>query len=69
MKVSARNMLQGTVKQVKHGAVNSEVTIELPGGMEVVAMVTRHSAENLALATGKKAYAMIKASSVMVAVD
>jgi molybdopterin-binding protein len=49
--------------------VNSEVTIELPGVTEVVAMITKASAERLGLAVGKPAYAVIKASNVMVAVD
>ena len=69
MKFSARNMLKGKVKQVTRGAVNSEVTIELPGGIEVVSIITNTSAENLGLKEGKEAYAVIKASNVMVAVD
>ncbi|MHB9031977.1 MAG: TOBE domain-containing protein [Anaerolineae bacterium] len=69
MKLSARNALKGVVKQVTHGAVNSEVIIELPGGQEIVSIITKASAENLGLVKGKTAYAVIKASSVMVAVD
>jgi molybdopterin-binding protein len=69
MKISARNTLKGKVKQIEQGAVNSEVTIELPGGMEIVSIITKKSAANLGLAKGKDAYAVIKASSVMVAVD
>jgi molybdopterin-binding protein len=69
MKLSARNMLKGKVKQVKAGAVNAEVIIELAGGAEIVAMITKESAENLALAKGKDVYAVIKASSVMVGID
>jgi molybdopterin-binding protein len=69
MKFSARNMLKGKVKQVTRGAVNSEITIELPGGIEVVSIITNTSAENLGLKEGKEAYAVIKASNVMVAVD
>ncbi len=69
MKLSARNVLKGVVKQVTHGAVNSEVIIALPGGTEVVSIITKSSAENLALAPGKEVYAVIKASNVMVAVD
>jgi molybdopterin-binding protein len=69
MKLSARNVLEGTVKSVNHGAVNSEVVLELPGGVEVVSIITKTSAEDLTLEAGKKAYAVIKASSVMVAVD
>jgi molybdopterin-binding protein len=69
MKLSARNVLKGTVKRVVHGAVNSEVVIELPGGIEVVSIITKTSAENLGLVEGKVAYAVVKASNVMVAVD
>ncbi len=69
MKLSARNMLKGKVKKVTPGAVNSEVVIELPGGQEIVSIITKSSAERLGLAVGKEAYAVIKASSVMVAVD
>ena len=49
MKVSARNVLKGKVKQITPGAVNTEVVIELPGGTEVVSVITKHSAEHLAL--------------------
>ena len=69
MKISARNTLKGKVKQIEQGAVNSEVTIELPGGLEIVSIITKKSAADLGLAKGKDAYAVIKASSVMVAVD
>jgi len=69
MKISARNVLKGRVKQVKTGAVNDEVTIELPGGTEIVSVITRSSAESLGLAEGQEVYAVIKASSVMIATD
>ena len=69
MKLSARNVLRGKVVQVKPGAINSEVIIELPGGAQIVSIITKESAENLGLANGKPAYAIIKASNVMVAVD
>ncbi len=69
MKISARNVLKGRIKDIKHGAVNAEVTVELPGGIAVVAIVTETSVENLGLANGKEAYAVIKASSVMIAID
>jgi molybdopterin-binding protein len=67
MKLSARNQLKGTVRAVVHGAVNSEVEIELPGGAVVVAIITRSSAESLGLTPGSEAYAVVKASDVMVA--
>ena len=69
MRFSARNMLKGKVKSITHGAVNSEVVIELPGGAELVSIITRQSAEHLQLAVGNEAYAVVKASNVMIAVD
>ncbi len=69
MKLSARNVLKGKVKNVVMGPVNAEITIEIPGGAEIVAIVTKTSAESLKLAAGKEAYAVIKASQVIVAVD
>ena len=69
MKISARNVLRGKVKKLIPGAVNSEVTIELSGGEEVVSIITKNSARNLGLKKGKAVYAVIKASNVMVAVD
>ncbi len=69
MRISARNILKGKVREVKHGAVNSEVVLELPGGAQVVAIITKSSAESLGLAKGKDAYAIIKASNVMIGVD
>ena len=69
MKLSARNILKGKVKKIIQGAVNSEVIIELPGGIEVVSIITKESVESLELKVGKDVYAVIKASNVMVAVD
>ena len=69
MKLSARNVIKGKVKKVTHGAVNSEVIVELPGGAEIVSIITKTSAEDLGLAVGKEVYAVIKASNVLLAVD
>jgi molybdopterin-binding protein len=69
MKLSARNVLKGKVKKIEPGAINTEVTIELTGGAEVVSVITKASAERLALKPGAAAYAVIKASEVMIAVD
>jgi molybdopterin-binding protein len=69
MHISARNALKGTVKKVVQGMVNTEVTIELPGGAELVSIITKVSTEQLSLAEGKTVYAVIKASDVMVATD
>ena len=69
MRISARNVIKGRVKKVMHGAVNSEITIRLPGGAEIVSVITKSSAKNLKLAKGKEAYVIIKATNVMIAVD
>lgn len=69
MKLSARNVLKGKILKVVKGAVNSEVTLELPGGTQIVSIITNSSVENLGLEEGKQAFAVIKASNVMVAVD
>jgi molybdopterin-binding protein len=69
MDISARNTLKGTVKRVLPGAVNTEVIVELADGVEVVAIITKESADRLNLSAGKKVYAVIKASDVMIATD
>jgi molybdopterin-binding protein len=69
MKISARNVFKGKVAEIKPGNVNTEVIIDIPGGMQIVSMISKDSAVNLGLKKGKTAYAVIKASSVMVAVD
>ncbi len=69
MKLSARNLLKSKVIKVTPGAVNAEITLELEGGMQVVSIITNASVTNLKLSPGKDAYAVIKASSIMVATD
>lgn len=69
MKISARNQLKGKVKSVTPGAVNSEIVLVLPGGQEIVATITNGSVRELGLTPGADAYAVIKASNVIVAVD
>lgn len=69
MKVSARNALKGIVKSVMPGSINTEVTIEVAPGVNVVAIITKNSAEQLAIAEGKEVYAVIKSSDVMIGVD
>ncbi|MFS8976510.1 TOBE domain-containing protein [Cupriavidus necator] len=66
IKTSARNKLFGRVASVRGGAVNDEVVLELPGGQQVVATITHESVETLELAEGVEAFALIKASSVLV---
>jgi molybdate transport system regulatory protein len=67
-KISARNVFAGTVTAVKPGAVNAEVTIAA-GKLEIAAIITNESATRLALAVGKAASAVVKASSVIIAVE
>jgi len=69
MKLSARNMLKGKVIKIVQGAVNSEVTLELPGGAQIVSIITNTSVKSLSLKKGAEAYAVVKASNVMIAVD
>jgi molybdate transport system regulatory protein len=69
MKVSARNFFKGKVQQIKAGAVNTEVVIRTDEGTEIVSIITKESAKRLGLKKGKKVYAAIKASQVMLLVD
>jgi molybdopterin-binding protein len=69
MKISARNTFKGVVKKIVSGAVNDEVIIELPGGIEIVSVITKSSVERLGLEEGKEAWAVIKASNVMIATE
>ena len=69
MKLSARNVLKGKIIQVKPGAVNIEAILQLDGGGQIVSIITKEPAESLGLVLGKKVYAIIKASSVMIVVD
>jgi molybdopterin-binding protein len=69
MKISARNVFKGKVKQIQHGAVNSVITVELPDGIEIVSVITKTSTENLELTEGKEVSAIIKASNVMIAAE
>lgn len=69
MKISARNQLKGTITEVAKGATTSHVRIDIGGGVIVTASITNEAVEDLKLAKGKAAYAVIKASDVMVGVD
>lgn len=68
MKISARNQIEGTVKKITRGMVNAEVVLELPGGVELTAVITVSSADRLELAEGKQAFAVVKASDVMIGI-
>ncbi len=69
MKTSARNHFVGTVRAVRRGAVNDEIELEIAGGHRLVAVVTRESTETLGLVDGATAFALVKASSIVIAVD
>jgi len=69
VRVSARNVLKGKIRSIKHGSVNSEVVVQLPGGLEITSIITKTSAENLSLREGKDVYAIIKATNVILGVD
>jgi molybdate transport system regulatory protein len=67
MKTSARNQFSGTVRRLRRGAVNDEVTLDIVGGQQIVAIITHESTESLGLKEGAQAFALIKASSIIVA--
>jgi len=69
MKVSARNTFSGNVTAITKGAVNAEVSITLNGGIQLTAVVTNGAIDNLGLKIGTEAYAIIKASSVIIGTD
>lgn len=69
MKLSARNVLKGKVTSIEVGAVNVEVEVEIAPGVLLTSIITKTSAESLGLEVGKQAYAVIKASNVMIGTD
>ena len=60
MKLSARNVLKGKIIKVLEGAVNTEILLELPGGEQLVSIISKESATKLDLKSGRTAYAVIK---------
>ena len=69
MKLSARNQLSGTVKSVKNGVLMAEVVVALDGGQEIVSVITVSSAQGLSLAPGKKVFAVVKSTEVMIGIE
>ncbi|KVQ05516.1 transporter [Burkholderia ubonensis] len=69
MRTSARNHFAGQVTAVKAGAVNDEITLRTQDGLDIVAVITHGSAASLGLSAGSAAFALVKASSVVVMVD
>jgi molybdopterin-binding protein len=68
MKISARNRLKGKIVEVKKGTTTAHVKIDV-GGQIVTAAITNEAVDELKLAAGQAAYAVVKASDVMVAID
>jgi molybdopterin-binding protein len=66
MKLSARNQLQGIIKSIKPGAVMAEVVVELPGGQEIVSVITQGAAQELNLQVGDTVVAVVKSTEVMI---
>ena len=69
MRISARNQIKGTVVEVTKGATTSHVRVDVGGGQIVTSSITNEAVDELGLAVGGEAYAVVKASDVMVAVD
>lgn len=69
MKLSARNQLKGKIAEIKEGAVNAKVVVQLNGGEKITSIITMDSLKELGLAVGSDVYAVIKSSSVMIAVE
>ena len=68
MKISARNIISGKIKTVKKGPVSALVVLEISPGVEIVSTITAEAASSLKLKKGQSAFAIIKASSVMVGI-
>jgi len=68
MKISARNVLEGTIREIRKGATTTHVAIEVKGGEVMTASITNEAVEELDLKQGTDAYAVINASDVMIAV-
>jgi molybdopterin-binding protein len=69
MKISARNSFTGIIRKIVRGPVSTEVTLRVAKGVEIVSVITTHSAKRLKLKKGRQAYALIKADSVILGVD
>ena len=69
VRISARNQLKGMVSKITPGPINAEVILTLDGGQQIAAVITNQSVNSLGLAKGKVAYAVIKASTILIGVD
>ncbi|MBN1979798.1 MAG: TOBE domain-containing protein [Anaerolineae bacterium] len=69
MKLSARNVIKGTIKSIDIGAVNVDVEVEIAPGLEMSSVITKKSCERLGLEIGKEVYLVVKASNVIIATE
>ena len=69
MKLSARNVLKGRIVDITRGAVTAHVRVDIGAGNIVTSSITNDAVDELHLAVGQEAYAVIKATSVMIAID
>ncbi|MBV8137566.1 MAG: TOBE domain-containing protein [Deltaproteobacteria bacterium] len=69
MKLSARNILKGIIKQITPGAINTDVVLDVGNGIDIVAQISKNSVDHLGLAVGKPAYAMINIDDIIIGVD
>ena len=69
MKLSARNQLKGTVKEIQEGAVNGIVKLDIGGGNVISSTISMNASAELGLKVGDTAYAVVKATSVMIGID
>jgi len=69
MKISARNLIKGTIKKITLGALNAEILLDIGGGVEIVSQITIGSVKELKLKKGKTAWAVIKADNILIGID
>lgn len=69
MKISARNVLKGSVLEIKEGPVNSQIKVDIGGGNTITSMITTDATKDLGISVGGEVHVVIKASEVMLATD
>ena len=69
MKVTARNIIPGTIEAIEIGQVEAEIIVKIAPGVEMTSIITKKSCENFKLEKGKKVYVVVKASEVMIGMD
>jgi molybdopterin-binding protein len=66
MKISAQNQIKGTLKSIEIGIITAKVTLDIGGGNEIVAIISKNAISELALVEGKEAFAIIKSTEVII---